>query len=164
LTVESSPTQPSESSSSWVRTIHYIGLGLLVAGGVAYWLLKPASLNPMADPRAAEAIALVQTHRAQGAPTILQALTEHVRAKKARGEGVYLGDWRVQRLEGDLYEVRVTMREQGRNQWFERELIWHANLATKRVNAASLPADGYMPADATPGTPMQSPFLPGARQ
>ncbi len=118
----------------------------------------------MADPRAAEAIALVQTHRAQGAPTILQALTEHVRAKKARGEGVYLGEWRVQRLEGDLYEVRVTMREQGQNQWFERELIWHANLATKRVNAASLPADGYMPADVTPGAPMRSPFSPGDGQ
>ncbi|HXF92242.1 MAG TPA: hypothetical protein VNK46_05760 [Nitrospiraceae bacterium] len=164
MTVQSSSAPSSESSWSWIRTIHYIGYGLLVAGGLAYWWLKPASLNPMADPRAAEAIALVQTHRAQGAPTILQALTEHVRAKKARGEGVYLGEWRVQRLEGDLYEVRVTMREQGQNQWFERELIWHANLATKRVNAASLPADGYMPADATPGAPMRSPFSPGDGQ
>jgi len=30
-------------------------------------------------------------------------------------------------------------------QWFEREFIWHADLSLKKVNAASLPADGVTP-------------------
>jgi hypothetical protein len=32
-----------------------------------------------------------------------------------------------------------------RGQWFEREFIWHAHLDLKKVNAASLPADGVTP-------------------
>ncbi|MGQ0810982.1 MAG: hypothetical protein ACT4OO_07140 [Nitrospiraceae bacterium] len=136
-----------------MKIIHYVVVGLLVVGGLVYWWLQPATLNPMADPRAAEAIALVQTHRATTAPTILQALTEHVRTQTERGNGVRLGEWRVLPLEGDLYEVRVMLREQGKTQWFEWEYIWHANLVTRRVNAASIPADGLMPDD----SPRQSP-------
>jgi hypothetical protein len=38
------------------------------------------------------------------------------------------------------------LRDQGETgQWFEREFIWHADLASKKVNAASLPADGVTP-------------------
>jgi hypothetical protein len=49
-------------------------------------------------------------------------------------------------VEGDLYEIRVQLRDEGeRGQWFEREFIWHADLVTKKVNAASLPADGVTP-------------------
>jgi hypothetical protein len=53
-------------------------------------------------------------------------------------------------MEGTRYEVRVNMREQGTTQWFEREFIWHVDLETKRVNAASLPADGLMPEGPAP--------------
>jgi hypothetical protein len=49
-------------------------------------------------------------------------------------------------VEGDQYEIRVWLRDQGATgQWFEREFIWHADLASKKVNAASLPADGVTP-------------------
>ena len=49
-------------------------------------------------------------------------------------------------MDGQLYEVRIQLREQGVDgQWFEREFIWHADLAIKRVSAASLPADGLTP-------------------
>jgi len=38
------------------------------------------------------------------------------------------------------------LRDQGvTGQWFEREFIWHADLSLKKVNAASLPADGVTP-------------------
>jgi hypothetical protein len=38
------------------------------------------------------------------------------------------------------------LRDQGvTGQWFEREFIWHANLSSKKVNAASLAADGVTP-------------------
>jgi hypothetical protein len=120
-------------------------LGLLIAGGVAYWLWKPASLNPMADARAAEAMALVQTHRAQHAPTLLQAVTNRVRAMAVQGQGVRLGEWRVERQAEDIYLVRVIIREQGTKQWFEREYLWRADLAKRSVQAISLPAMDLMP-------------------
>ena len=131
-----------------MKIIHYAAIAVLVLGALYYLWLKPPSLNPIADSRAAEALALVQTHQAQGYPTILQAMTEHVRSMNERNRGARLGEWRVKQLEGDQYEIRVQLRDQGATgQWFEREFIWHADLALKKVNAASLPADGVTPKD-----------------
>lgn len=154
--------QPASATSSAVSIAHYVVVALLVIGGLYYVWSRPPSLNPMADKRAAEALALVQTHRALGAPTILQAMNEHVRSMKERGQGVRLGEWRVKQVEGDLYEIRVQLRDQSlTGQWFEREFIWHAHLGLKKVNAASLPADGVTPKepDADPRT---VPPLPGS--
>jgi hypothetical protein len=129
-----------------VKIIHYVVVAVLVTGTLYYFWMKPPSLNPVADRRAAEALALVQTHRALGYPTILQAMTEHVRSMSERNRVARLGEWRVKQLEGDLYEIRIQLRDQGvTGQWFEREFIWHADLLLKKVNAASLPADGVTP-------------------
>ena len=129
-----------------VKIIHYAAVAVLVLGALYYLWMKPPSVNPMVDGRAAEALAMVQTHRAQGYPTILQAMTEHVRSMSERNRVARLGEWRVKQLEGDLYEIRIQLRDQGvTGQWFEREFIWHADLALKKVNAASLPADGVTP-------------------
>lgn len=127
------------------KAIHYGVLLLLLGGVLVYWWMKPPGLNPVIDSQAAEALALVQTHRAVGYPTILQAFNERVRLQKTRNMGLRLGEWQVLKQEGQRYEVRIYMREQGTTQWFERDFIWHVDLATKRVNAASLPADGLMP-------------------
>lgn len=129
-----------------MKVIHYAVVAVLVLGVLYYLWTKPPSLSPMADHRAAEALTLVQTHRAQGYPTILQAMTEHVHSMSERNRVARLGEWRVKQVEGDLYEIRVQLRDQGATgQWFEREFIWHADLALKKVNAASLPADGITP-------------------
>ena len=129
-----------------VKSIYYAVVAALVVGALYYLWMKPPSVNPIADRRAAEALALVQTHRAQGYPTILQAMTEHVRSMSERNLVARLGEWRVKQLEGNLYEVRIQLRDQGvTGQWFEREFIWHADLSMKKVNAASLPADGITP-------------------
>ena len=69
----------------------------------------------MTDPQAAEALALVQTHRAVGYPTILQAFNERARIQEARKLGLRLGEWQVLKQEGQRYEVRIYMREQGTN-------------------------------------------------
>lgn len=131
---------------STTKVIPYAVVAVLVLGGLSYLWTKPPSLNPMADKRADEALALVQAHRALGFPTILQAMNEHVRSMKERGQGVRLGEWRVKHVEGDVYEIRVQLRDQSvGGQWFEREFIWHAHLNLKKVNAASLPADGVTP-------------------
>ncbi|TKS61988.1 MAG: hypothetical protein EWM72_00115 [Nitrospira sp.] len=143
---------------STTTVIHYAVVAVLVLGGLSYLWTEPPSLNPMADKRAAEALALVQTHRALGFPTILQAMNEHVRSMKERGQGVRLGEWRVNHVEGDVYEIRVQLRDQSvSGQWFEREFIWRAHLNLKKVNAASLPADGVTPK--TPDPPDQ-PAMP----
>ena len=129
-----------------MKIIHYAVVAVLVLGAAYYLWMKPPSLNPIADSRAAEALVLVQTHRAQGYPTILQAMTEHVRSMSERHQVARLGEWRVKQVEGSQYEIRVWLRDQGATgQWFEREFIWHADLASKKVNAASLPADGVTP-------------------
>jgi len=131
-----------------VKIIHYaVSVVVVLALGAFYFLwMKPPSLSTVPDRRAAEALALVQTHRALGYPTILQAMTEHVRSMSERNRVARLGEWRVKQLDGDLYEIRIQLRDQGvTGQWFEREFIWHADLLLKKVNAASLPADGVTP-------------------
>ena len=129
-----------------MKIIHYAVVAVLVLGVLYYLWMKPPSLNPIPDSRAAEALTLVQSHRAQGYPTILQAMTEHVRSMSERKRVARLGEWRVKHVEGDQYEIRVQLRDQGvTGQWFEREFIWHADLSSKKVNAASLAADGVTP-------------------
>jgi hypothetical protein len=134
------------SRSVGIHLIRYALGAILLLGGFYYaWTTLP-STTPSRDEREAEALALVQSHPAIGYATIMQAMNEHVRTMKDRGQGVRLGEWRVKHVEGDIYEIRVQLRDQGvRGQWFEREFIWHAHLELKKVNAASLPADGVTP-------------------
>lgn len=135
-------------SLSMSRAGQWIATAVVVVGAAYYaWISLPIMREPL-DRREAEALAMVQLHPAIGGGTILQAMKEHVRSMKERGQGVRLGEWRVQRVEDDIYEIRVQLRDQSvRGQWFEREFIWHAHLARKKVNAASLPADGITPKD-----------------
>ena len=134
------------SRSLATHLIRYAVVAILLLGGLYYaWTALP-STTPSRDQREVEALALVQSSQAIGHPTVLQAMNEHVRMMKDRGQGVRLGEWRVKHVEGDIYEIRVQLRDQGvRGQWFEREFIWHAHLELKKVNAASLPADGVTP-------------------
>lgn len=136
-------------------------VALLLGGGYYAWI-RLLSASPSNNTREAEALALVQNHPAIGYPTILQAMNEHVRAMKNRGQGVRLGEWRVKQVDGNIFEIRVQLRDQSvRGQWFEREFIWHAHLDLKKVNAASLPADGVTPKP--PDTSQRSaPQLPGS--
>ncbi|MEW6544127.1 MAG: hypothetical protein AB1411_11005 [Nitrospirota bacterium] len=135
-------------SFSWAKLIHFGGAGLLIAAGLAYWLWKPPSLNPMADPQAAEAMALVQTHRARQAPTLRQAVTDRVRAMEQRGQGVRVGEWRVEKQQGprgEFYLVTINIREEGAKQWFEREYVWQVDLANRSIVPLSMPAEDLMP-------------------
>jgi hypothetical protein len=134
------------SGSFGTHLIRFAVVTVLLLGGLYYaWITLP-STTPSRDKREAEALTLVQNHPAIGHPTILKAMHEHVRTMKDRGQGVRLGEWRVKHVDGDIYEIRVQLRDQGmRGQWFEREFIWHAHLELKKVNAASLPADGVTP-------------------
>ncbi len=149
-----------------VKALHYLAVVVLLLGAAYFIWTKPPVVNPMIDRRSADALALVQTHRALGYPTILQAMTDHVKSMKERGLNARLGEWRVKQVDGDMYEIRVQLRDQGvGGQWFEREFIWHANLSLKKVNAASLPADGVTPKEPDQVDPSgpSVPQFPGAR-
>lgn len=146
-------------SSSIVRIVHYAVVGLLVIGGLAYWAMQPQTANPMADPRAAKAMALVQTHRAKEAPTLRQALTDRVQGMAARGKGVRMGEWTVEKKRDDLYVIKVFVREEGSQggglRWFERDYEWQVDLTKQSVVPMSMPAEDLMP----PG--MTGPLLQG---
>ena len=132
-----------------VRLIHYGVIALLVGAAIVYWLYKPPTLNPMSDARAAEALALVQTHRAQSAPTILQAISREVGDMTQRGRKVRVGDWTVQKQAGDtkdrVYVVRLEVREEGSTGWIEREYLWQVDVVNKRIFPVSVPATFMMP-------------------
>lgn len=143
-----SNTRSSSPSPVVIRLIRVAAIFVLMLGAGYYSWNQLSPSPPTQDQREAEALALVQSSRAIGSGTILDAMNHHVRSMKERGQGVRLGEWRVKHVEGDVYEIRVQLRDQSvRGQWFEREFIWHAHLKLKKVNAASLPADGVTPKD-----------------
>jgi hypothetical protein len=143
---DSSNTKLSAPSSIVITLFRSTAILVLILGAGYYSWNQLSSSLPVLDQREAEALALVQSSRAIGSGTVLEAMNEHVRSMQERGQGVRLGEWRVKQVEGDVYEIRVQLRDQSvRGQWFEREFIWHAHLKLKKVNAASLPADGVTP-------------------
>lgn len=139
---------PAETTSfPWVKIIHYVVFGLLVVGAVAYIVLRP--LDPMSNPEAAEAMALVQTHRAQQSPTIRQAISERVKGLSDKGKGVNLREWRVEREPSGTYLVRVSIREQVSVEWFERNYLWRVDVAKRSVIPLTIPASTLMPSEQT---------------
>lgn len=124
---------------------HGVALAVLLFGGAIYWFVKPPNLNLLADPTFAEALALVQTHRAKQAPTILQGVNELARLREERGVKTRLGQWMVEKEGENLYIVKVMFREQGSRNWVEREYTWHVDLKGRKVNALSMPAIDLMP-------------------
>jgi hypothetical protein len=121
----------------------------LIAGTAAYLLWKP--LNPMADPQAARALALVQTHQARSAPTIRQAIDTIMRQNAKPGRSASMSDWTVQRnnLTQDRagYLVRVQVRLPGdqSNRWIEWEYLWLVGLPSESVTPLSRQAAEVMP-------------------
>jgi hypothetical protein len=139
-------SEKSASTRSWAKISHYLLVGLLLTGGMAYWLLKPATLNPMADPMAAEALALVQTHQARSGATLMQSISERVKTLRERGQGVRLGEWTVQREQESTYLVRIWMREQATKGWFELDYLWKVDVMRKTVVPLTMAAADLMPA------------------
>jgi hypothetical protein len=122
------------------------GAVVLLLGGVAAYLIwKP--LDPMADPRAAQALALVQTHPAREAPTIRQAIDAIVKASRKGDRTPLVGDWTVRADEQDGYLVRVVVRLPGDEQprWVEWDYLWRVGLSPQTVMPLSRPALEIMP-------------------
>jgi len=101
----------------------------------------------MGDPRAARALALVQTHPARSAPSIRQALDAVLKANRAADRSPTVGAWTVRAKGSDDYEVRVVVRLPGEqaNRWVEWEYLWRVRLAAGAVVPLSRPAVEIMP-------------------
>ncbi len=126
------------------------GLVVVIVGGAAGYLLwKP--LNPMADPKAARALALVQTHQARAAPTIRQAIDAIMRENAKPGRSASMSDWtvqpnnRTQDREGYLVRVEVRLPGDQSHRWIEWEYLWLVGLTPESVTALSRPAAEVMP-------------------
>ena len=118
---------------------------LLLVGVAAYLVWKP--LDPMADPRAAQALALVQTHPAREAPTIRQAIDAIVKANRKGDRTPVVGDWSVRADERNEYLVRVVVRLPGdeKHRWVEWDYLWRVRLSPQTVIPLSRPAVDVMP-------------------
>ena len=117
-----------------MTTLLHLATGaVLIVGVVAYWMLKPSTLNPVVEPRAIQALALVQTHQAKHAPTLLQALTNRAKEKAERGKGIRIGEWNVRQLDNGDFVVSVRVREEGTRQWFENEYVWRVDLQKGKI-------------------------------
>jgi len=118
---------------------------LLLVGVAAYLIWKP--LDPMADPRAAQALALVQTHVGKSAPTIRQAIDAIVKANQKGDRTPVVGNWTVRADEPNGYLVRVVVRLPGdeKHRWVEWEFLWRVRLSPQTVIPLSRPAVEIMP-------------------
>src|SRR3989449_3456056 len=125
------------------RTMVWLEWGAVVlrfVGVAAYLIWKP--LDPMTDPRAAQAVALVQTHPARTAPSIRQAIDAIVKANRRGDRTSVVGDWTVRNDERNGYLVRVVERLPGDDmrRWVEWEYLWRVRLCSPSVVPLSPPA------------------------
>jgi hypothetical protein len=155
------PTEHRSESSRLTKILHYGVAALLLAGAVLYWWMQPPGANPMADPASAEAMALVQTHRALQAPTLRQAIDAQVRRLGSEGKGVRTGQWRVTRESPEIYVVDIIVREQGSRTWFEREYRWRVHLPSRAVTPITMAAADLMPNPAGQSTAEPTVRRPG---
>ncbi len=139
-----SPVAPPRPSRSWAAALHYAVFAALLLGGALYLWLKPPMINPVTDPQAAKALAIVHTHRAKHAPTLLQAVNEMVHVRESAGKKVRVGEWHVEKQAEGHYVVKVMFREQGTRNWIEREYSWQVDVARGKAHALSMPSIDLM--------------------
>ena len=117
-----------------------------MAEGRAACLCSHPNIVTTYEAGSAGSLAYIAMEQLQGQTLKMMLERGLLRSMSERNRVARLGEWRVKQMEGDMYEIRVLLRDQSvTGQWFEREFIWHADLSLKKVNAASLPADGITP-------------------
>jgi len=142
-------TPESRPRSPLIVWIEWGAVALLVGGVAGYLFWKP--LDPMGDPRAAQALALVQTHPARSAPSIRQAIGDVMKANRRADRSPSSGEWSVRpddrTGERDSYHVRLVVRLPGEqtHRWIEWEYLWTVRLSPPAVIPMSRPAVEIMP-------------------
>ena len=139
----------SRPRSTLIVWLEWGAVVLLVGGVAGYIVWKP--LDPMGDPRAAQALALVQTHPARSAPSIRQAIDDVMKANRTADRSPSISDWSVrpddQAGERGSYQVRLVVRLPGDQQhrWIEWEYLWRVRLSPPTIIPMSRPAVEIMP-------------------
>jgi len=129
--------------------LEWAAVVLLIGGVAAYIFWKP--LNPMSNPKAAEALAIVQTHAAKSAPTIRQAIDGVMLANRKPGRTPSMGDWTVRPndrtidRQGYLVKVEIRLPADQPDRWFEWQYLWLVRLPTREIVPLSRPAAELMP-------------------
>ncbi|MFO0773331.1 MAG: hypothetical protein U0172_01525 [Nitrospiraceae bacterium] len=148
MTDQPAPSSPDTSRTrppiTWAAWLHYAAFAVLLIVGALYFWFRTPMINPITDPQAAQALALVHTHRAKNAPTLLQAVTDMVKVREDQGRKARMGDWVVEKQDVGHYVVKVMFREQGSRNWIEREYSWQVDVAKSRVHALSMPSIDLM--------------------
>jgi len=98
------------------------------------------------DPKAEEALELVQSHPARNAQTLQDAVEQYLRELEAKGTPFH---------KGEVYAVRILIREKGFNQWIEREFAWRVMMKDQTIRVISLAAIHFMPFHELPPLPHQ---------
>ncbi len=107
------------------------------------------------DPKAHEALQLVQSHPARNAPTLEHAVEQYLRELEAKGTPFHKGEWQVGEEQPGVYAVRILIREKGFNQWIEREFAWRVMMKDQTIRVISLAAKHFMPFHELPPLPHQ---------
>ena len=143
------PRQETGRRPAWIRWVEWGLVAALVIGIGGYLFWKP--LNPMADPKAAHALALVQTHPARNAPSIRQAIDGIMQDNQKPGRSPSASEWTVQRnnrtpdRQGYLVRVEVRLPGDQPHRWIEWEYLWLVQLSPEAVIPVSRPAAEVMP-------------------
>ena len=130
-------------------------LVLIVVASFFYSRPESGTPNIPDDPKAHEALQLVQSHPARNAPTLEQAIDQYIRELKAKGTPFHKGEWQVGEEQPGVYAVRILIREKGFNQWIEREFAWRVMMKDQTIRVISLAAIHFMPFHELPPLPHQ---------
>jgi len=137
------------------KTLGFLVLGFVVL--VSFLYSKPQGEIPDIpdDPKAHEALELVQSHPGRNALNLEESVNQYVRDLESRGTPYHKGEWQVGEEQPGVYAVRILVREKGFNEWIEREFAWRVTLKDKTIRVISLAAIHFMPFHELPPLPHQ---------
>ena len=124
-------------------------------GGFLYSKPQGGVPNIPNDPKAHEALELVQLHPGRNASTLEESVNQYVRDLEAKDIPHHKGAWQVEEEQPGVYAVRILIREKNFNEWIERKFAWRVTLKDKTIRVISLAAIHFMPFHELPPLPHQ---------
>ena len=140
-----------------VQSKKTIGLSLVLLFGAGLWILysyvQSTGHRLPDDPKATQALELVQNHLSREGYTLAEALQLLVDELDAKAIPYKEGEWQVASQGPDTYVVRKIVREKGSMEWIEREYAWRVNVKDQSIRVISLAAQQLMPFENLPPLP-----------
>ena len=137
------------------KILGFLVLGVVVVFGFLYSKQQGGTPDIPDDPKAYEALKLVQSHPGRNASNLEESVNQYVRDLEAKDVPYHKGAWQVGEEQPGVYAVRILVREKGFNEWIEREFAWRVALKDKTIRVISLAAIHFMPFHELPPLPHQ---------